>query len=74
MRARVLSAAISLKQKAREFSHTFPQTTTYSLVLTQAGVHMYNATIQPFQCWGYFHPKHKDTKIFENPVMLKFIG
>ena len=21
----------------------------------------------PFQCQGYFHPKHKDTKNFENP-------
>ena len=33
--------------------------------------------IKPIQCWGYFHPKHQDTKIFEkhlNPVMLVFIG
>ena len=31
----------------------------------------------PFQCWGYFRPKHKDAKFFEkhfNPVMLVFIG
>ena len=30
----------------------------------------------PFQCWGYFCPKHKDAKIFEkhlNPVMLVLI-
>ena len=30
-----------------------------------------------FQCWGYFRPKHKDAKIFENhlnPVKLVFIG
>ena len=30
-----------------------------------------------FQCWGYFHPKHKETKIFENHVnhvVLVFIG
>ena len=29
-----------------------------------------------FQCWGYFSPKHKDAKIFGNPlnpVMLVFI-
>ena len=28
-------------------------------------------------CWGYFHPKHKDAKIFEkhlNPVIVVFIG
>ena len=28
---------------------------------------------EPFQCWGYSHPKPKDAKIFENhlnPVML----
>ena len=32
---------------------------------------------EPFQCSGYFRPKHKDTKTFEkhlNPVMLVFIG
>ena len=32
---------------------------------------------KPFQCWGYFRPKHYDAKIFEkhvNPVMLLFIG
>ena len=32
---------------------------------------------KPFQCWGYFHPKYKAAKIFENhlnPVMLVFIG
>ena len=31
---------------------------------------------KPFQCIGYFNPKHKDAKIFEihlNPVMLVFI-
>ena len=31
----------------------------------------------PFQCWGYFHTKHKNAKIFENhlnSVMLVFIG
>ena len=31
----------------------------------------------PFKCWGYFHPKHKNPKIFENhlnPVVLVFIG
>ena len=30
---------------------------------------------QPFLCWGYFHPKHKDAKIFENylnPVVELF--
>ena len=30
-----------------------------------------------FQCWGYFHAKHKETKIFENHVnhvVLVFIG
>ena len=34
-------------------------------------------SIWPFQCWGHFCPKHKDTNIFENhlnPVMLAFIG
>ena len=31
----------------------------------------------PFQCWGYFRPKHKNANYFENhqnPVMLVFIG
>ena len=35
-----------------------------------------NLILWPVQCWGYFCPKHKDAKIFENhlnPVMLVFI-
>ena len=31
----------------------------------------------PYQCWGYFRPKHKDANIFENhlnPVILVLIG
>ena len=36
-----------------------------------------NVSNWPFQCWGYFCPKRKEAKIFENylnPVMLVFIG
>ena len=32
--------------------------------------------ISLFQCWGFFYPKYKDAKLFENhlnPVMLVFI-
>ena len=32
---------------------------------------------QPFQCWGYFRPKHKNANISKNhrnPIMLVFIG
>ena len=37
----------------------------------------YVQVTKPFQCWGYFLPKHMDAKIIENPlnpVMLVFIG
>ena len=33
-----------------------------------------NFIVEPFQCWGYFRPKHKDfEKKHLNPAMLVFI-
>ena len=36
-----------------------------------------NSGSYPFQCWGYYRPKHKDAMTFENhlnPIMMVFIG
>ena len=30
--------------------------------------------LEPFKCWGYFHPKHKDAKIFENHLNLAMLA
>ena len=47
------------------------------LIVSEKILHIKTDINKPFQCWGYFCPKDKDAKVFENhlnPVMLVFIG
>ena len=60
----------------RRSSMARPKIWLLQLQLGRSCLYKRDTPLKPFQCWRYFHPKHKDTKIFENhlyPVMLVFI-